>query len=1361
MDDSMTEGTLDKSPQEMDMPNLIRIVRSLDQNGPGANGENLDLLWRSLTASAKDQFHAAEESSLRWILKSMNGSTPQAETIRRYPLSWTILACVFQRIPLFSLAKSLADRRFISILQQALNEICKPETEPASTGGKSKRKRNALAYSLEDLKSTQSCIASGQAIFHALKCLLDRVETTNATASHDKVGAEHIKSLFNTPAADAVATTKSLLTICRLFMSADDSEDVEGWEHWIRVSSTIWDLHLQGSDDTLNVATHLFTPAAMLLGGLEKLTKDSGDKDSSLRIWSPDLQRLMHKSFVVPARASFLNGRDLSSLTTALEVSSGVIDVSASVLYFLAAGASSSMTRRDLHRSNAEWMEQVFQLVEKAIRKRPDRNALILGILRQAVERSMPVGIEDLRFVAREYGLQEDRTDWDVLAAAGKCDPAIFYASADGNQLLDDICARSVSKGSHDAEYESVSDVAYGIMKAFRTGRDFTGFLKLWFEQMKRASKKDSTSTLVWLNVGRRYPKGEGLDEQMEKELLPQQLLELVQWAGDQEADAQTTTIFADVVARGIKSEAFEDVVGHKLFDLVTRAEVSTSTQPLRWGVIAKTLSWVEPAVRSSLWDTIKGQLGKVLEKSPVESEETFEAFKCCSEVWITMSPDGPHFDEAGAMLQSFTARLSAAMDAEGLKRLKLASLELNPDQNFSKDTVYQAYLSCHLRSLSRLNRLHSEREGGLPTPVQMIVGNAKVDATGLTTIWDSLLENEVNINDPKLSKQLINSLTDNLGDLGKRFLNDHGQMYIGSLIRLPSDAFTRQQRERIMTVLDQSRASMAKSKKKISAQGWKLFLSLATKMMSRPTFHEGMRFDDLQDIAESLSSFLLLDAPSSEESLELIERFSALASATLRQMTEHVEDRSLKYLTGSAELASSCDTRLSQADDAAKFPPLFTTLLKAVSVEMAHPNCQSHPELSKVLQTVERALEKTVSFFIKHAVMDKKLFDKPSAASELALFTVADVSSSAPQFVNVTDYKSSTVRKLEKRSREAMQSGDAKGWKMHIFMRMHLSAELENARPTAVDSLTSLPLELRETLLNQYMSSITRGMDRPAKMQFLRELATGFRNNDTDGQIRAIQHVVNQLMESPDITAKGGENGFAELHSDLLSALLASPTSPTFARTSQVLYTLLEKRPQAMGQWNIEATLSGVSGLSLKDNGGEQKASFSWLCKLVEVIIKKHRLRLEGHFHLLMTTLQALLHSFITHRCDVAAGNKAYLESMAHQYGRLITLVCEPTAGAVSRSQQHSSLDSATDAAKRSAGRHMYLVLMHYVKLQLECSVPVEVATALEPAMNSIFDITPQEGRKILNDAMDASGRAILREMFQRYTKFGKWSGV
>lgn len=196
------------------------------------------------------------------------------------------------------------------------------------------------------------------------------------------------------------------------------------------------------------------------------------------------------------------------------------------------------------------------------------------------------------------------------------------------------------------------------------------------------------------------------------------------------------------------------------------------------------------------------------------------------------------------------------------------------------------------------------------------------------------------------------------------------------------------------------------------------------------------------------------------------------------------------------------------------------------------------------------------------------------------------------------------------------------------------------------------------------------------------------------------------------------------------------------------------------MSQWNIELTLNTVCDLT-STSTDQSNVPFSWLCKLVEVVIKKHRLRLEGHYHLLLSTIQALLRNLVIDQASPNLDDKLPQESKAHLYARLITLICEPTAGAVSRSQLHSALDSATDAAKRSAGRHMYMVLMQYVKLQLEENVPRAVREALEPAMNSIFDITSPEGRKILNDAMDSSGRAILREMFKRYVKFGKWSGV
>lgn len=235
----------------------------------------------------------------------------------------------------------------------------------------------------------------------------------------------------------------------------------------------------------------------------------------------------------------------------------------------------------------------------------------------------------------------------------------------------------------------------------------------------------------------------------------------------------------------------------------------------------------------------------------------------------------------------------------------------------------------------------------------------------------------------------------------------------------------------------------------------------------------------------------------------------------------------------------------------------------------------------------------------------------------------------------------------------------------------------------------------------------------------------------------------------------KSGDFDLSAAHSNLTKSLVTATTTTNAVSICRILYTLLEKKPHAITQWNVETLLGSVAVLA---STGTSTAPFIWLCKLVEIIIKKHRLRLESHYHVLLNTMQPLLCNLITQQREP---DDVPRESKAHAYSRLVTLICEPTAGAVSRSQHHSALDSATDAAKRSAGRHMYLVLMQYVKIQLETDVPRNVREALEPAMNSIFNITPPEGRKILNDAMDGSGRAILREMFKRYTKFGKWSGV
>lgn len=238
-------------------------------------------------------------------------------------------------------------------------------------------------------------------------------------------------------------------------------------------------------------------------------------------------------------------------------------------------------------------------------------------------------------------------------------------------------------------------------------------------------------------------------------------------------------------------------------------------------------------------------------------------------------------------------------------------------------------------------------------------------------------------------------------------------------------------------------------------------------------------------------------------------------------------------------------------------------------------------------------------------------------------------------------------------------------------------------------------------------------------------------------------------------------------MHSVLANRLVGTQDLTEFVLIAQTLCTLDDKKAGSMGQWNTELTLSVVSALCSTHShvAARLKSSpktFEWLCRLVEVTIKRHRLRLEGHFHLLVTALQALLHHLLVRPppTTMDAADFSLHERQAKLFARLLTLVCEPSVASVTRGQP-TGLDSATDAAKRSAGQHMYLVLMAYLKLQLEHPMPRVVREALQPGMYAILDITTLEGRRIVNEAVDESGRAMFKDLYRRYVQFGKWSGT
>ncbi|KAL6866898.1 Urb2/Npa2 family domain-containing protein [Trichoderma novae-zelandiae] len=1342
---------------------LIKTVRGLDQDGPGKDGQNLEKLWHSLTEASDRQFHAAEESTLRWLLKSMNGPSPEAETLRRYPLTWTILDLTFQKVPLFSLAKSLADRKFVSVLQQTLKDASNPSEGEAAAASRKRKRPLSPSYALDELKGLEGCLATGTAVLNALKSLLGRLENT-AVGSRDSIGAEHIKSLFSTSAAEAAPLASSFFIICLLLLTSDICDDVEGKQDWLATISEIWDLHLQGKDDALEIATHIFPPAAAMLRHLKP--SDPGHtstiNEALAARWSADLKRFMHKNFILPAFTSFWDRQDLDVITRALDVTDNKVRTYAPELYMLAAEKSHLPTESHVRRINEMWMGQIFKIVERQISTKPDRNTLMKRILAQAAGNAVAIDAGDLRQVCRNYGLKSE-IDWSLLVAAATCNPDIFQVAKEGTDLLNEICSQSINETPDPHAYKDQLDLIAAIKKSFLTRRDLSGFLRLWFSQLCSTEKRKVVSKSPWFDIGRQGRPESSISSLIESDLSPHQLLGIIDWLGEQDPTShpRSLCLFTSVIAQGLNSEQFIDAVGLKLFDLVSQLKNSSKTA-LKWRVVSETMSWAAPEERNNIWAQVKEQLSKLLRKGAINSAETFEAFKCCFQAWDFLSQDEGAVDEPAKLVEKFTRRLVeelASHDVLEITKLS-ASLDLKDKSEFDEELALQQYLAWYVLGGSRFYRLYSRKTDEIPL-LETVSSTKEASPSGLRALWSALLSNEVNLNDPKLSKKLLDRLITALGESEKEkgWPGELGQLWIRTLCGIPLEAFTRAQREQIMGVLDKGRQKMVKSPKRVSLEGWKLVLDLASKMMARPTFYEGMQFSNLVDYADVLSGLSFEETITDETLLELVERYFAMVSTIVRQMSDNFDERSAKYFSEGLAFVQTCETEEIK-NEPLSLPALRVTLLKALVVELSRsPILQSQPALSQLQQNAKEALARHIAAVLGELVTDKKVFSNHDHVKGLGLLATTHAAEAIDDAAGLSQHKSSVVRKLEKRSREAMDDGDLRAWKVQIFLHTHLASELEDPRPTRFAGLASLPSKARESLLREYVTSIITNMEVPDVSRYLKELISEFTGGyDTDGQALAIQQVVGHLIERTDLHGKGEGVDLSTAHSEL--TLCLSKKSPNVSYTCQTIHALLEKKPQAMGQWNIEITLSTVSNLALSKDAGRPTVPFTWLCKLVGAIIKKHRLRLEGHHHLLLTTVQALLSSLIL-RQPKSAGDGTTQESMARLYGRLITFICEPTAGAVSRSQHPNALDSATDAAKRSAGRHMYLVLMQYVKLQLEADVPREVREALEPAMNSIFDVTPPEVRKILNDAMDASGRAILREMFKRYVKFGKWSGV
>lgn len=1129
---------------------LIKTVRGLDETGPGEDGQNLRVLYDNLAACSDSQFHAAEESALRWLLKLMSGSTPVAETLRRFPLSWTILECIFSRMPLFSLAKTLAFRKFIAVLQQSVADLARvEESETSSRPGKRKR-HSTLKYEISSLRSTESRLQCAQSLYRAINALLRRLDDKAHATSHDKIGAEHVRSLLSLPVREAIEIVRPLFTVCSQAIDSEELDELDGAEEWISVICALWEHHLKSHNDAAEVAQNLLHHTLLLVTRLEGLDTPELFQSSLTRRWSSDVQLFLHKALTQQAKAAYISQQGQGILTIAINTPKAKLGSTVLALYHVISSSpiTSEVRRR---KGEIEWMENAFQVLEEPVRSIPGRETILKSLLQRATEKSMPVKVDHLRLICREYALA-DTTRWDILALAVACDPDVFQVTKEGKDLLKVVCDKILAERDIDpSNFGSMTNVVDGIMRGFRISRDLPSFLKLWYQQMCLAEESATGLQSPWFQAGQTGGDS-SLASYIESQMSAPQLSDILEWVATTGVRSDSLSVFLAGITQGIKSTAFADAVSDRVFELSQLIQRSKSwAVALRWRVISWSIAWLLPERRSEAWLAISEPISKSLRKGQLESADCYEAFKCCCQAWSSMRPDDTRISEPYSLLEKFSDRLAAQIADAGLPAsLSPGDPWATTDYNLRKGPDLKHYIAWYCRGSSRLAHLTIAKNS--KSLALSFAGEAlKHDPVSGQSAWEALAGNDQVWQNNVTTTEMISRLIVVLEDAAKGDCTafPSGRRWLQLLSSIPSEAFSRQQREQAVAALvTQARTAVSEIRKASDLDDWRCYLGLIHKLVSKPTFYDGLQFEDLTIIFDMLSTYLGQLKSEDEVCLEMIQKTTDITTTMFRQMTDNIDERGLKYFLASGSLSATTNEDVAALESGSKdlaTLPLRLTMMKCLVSQLSQaPVARSTSDLEALCTATRKSLSVLIAALINRWVNDKSSRKKHTII--FSLYAALDAAHSLNADMDLTLLKSSKVQKLDKSSYETMAGGDLRGWTIQIFLRSYLPEQIEQPLPATLPRLDNIPARLRESTMSRMMAAITRKLGLEQQLAYVSVLLDNVQTGEEGqhSQIMAIDKVVRQMIGKVPRSALGDfdTNGHQELNTPVNMA-----TAPSF----------------------------------------------------------------------------------------------------------------------------------------------------------------------------------------------------------------------
>lgn len=622
---------------------LTKAVGALDWKDVSGAVEQVDNIKSLLEVTPRELRHAPEEMILKWLLKHLGSNTPVAVRLRRHAATWKLFELVFERTPVVVVAKVLANRKFIPVLQTVLRDLsdeklwigsAMPNVDDAIMADAGADTDPAKEIARENLSpslapgSTARLECAGAVLGSLGRLLALRGVGAAAGGVNFRAGVQQLEALFSLPADEMAPMLAPLLAAASLALSLGHPPP----EGWAATFDQLWGLRAQRRGEAFAAATHLARGACLLLGGRPDLLPAA---------WAAPLRRFLVGAVVLPAaRAHADGGGRLEALRIAVAVTADAAAAAAPLLFDLAAAAPLGAQQR----RRVDWVHAAFRALEEPVRRlqQPFRNSTMRKMLATAKRYSKAPAMEDLRSVCRNYVLGEDGVDFLLATAVLDVDADVFLLGDDGGKLLDKVLKATSNSFSSD-----VSSFLSRLAESSAQARDLSSFVKRWLSVLDDSFNTHTSGfqqSATESSLATHELVSETVARLLEGSMTPSQLFSLLTWLEEQEgANSRSVLFILNAIADGLSSEEFVDSVGSSLFKAAWKRSVTGShmMETKLWKIACKTVEWSSPEERDAIWTTAAPQLSTIFQDGGHDFADILEPFRFVLAVWLSSSPDG------------------------------------------------------------------------------------------------------------------------------------------------------------------------------------------------------------------------------------------------------------------------------------------------------------------------------------------------------------------------------------------------------------------------------------------------------------------------------------------------------------------------------------------------------------------------------------------------------------------------------------------------------------------------------------------------------------------------------------------------